>query len=77
VEVSCSKLTLYGELAGKGIQKGVAVAQINPPIFCIFAIQIDSQLMIEPEQITALVTKKGAVKPPSWMYVLPWFTEYP
>jgi hypothetical protein len=39
-ELKCSKVTIYGEYAGEGVQKNVALSKVKGNIFCVFAIQI-------------------------------------
>lgn len=78
------RLTVFGEFAGPGVQKGVALAKIPSLIFAVFGAEIDGQIVFDPTQLTALLTKKGTVQLPKHTYVLPWYpataadgTSYP
>jgi len=68
-------LTIFGEWAGPGVQKGVALASLKQKIFAVFAVQLDQRLLFEPQQIVDFLTKKGTAKLPDRLYVLPWETE--
>lgn len=69
------KLTIFGEYCGAGVQKGVALSKLKNEIFAIFAIDIDSNLVVEPKDIENFMTKGGTIKMPSNVFVIPWHTE--
>jgi len=70
------KLSIFGEMCGPGVQHGVALAQLDTLIFAVFAIQIDQELIIDPEEITTFLTSKSKDKKlPEHIYVIPWHTE--
>lgn len=60
---------VYGEWAGPGIQKGVAVSRIPEKIFAVFAAMPvgGNDLTTDPDALFALV--------PSVAHVLPWYGE--
>lgn len=63
--------TVFGEWAGPGVQKGVALTQIGKKIFAIFAILIGDRLMVSPEHILEFL---GEPKD-ELFYVLPWHDD--
>lgn len=66
-------IVVFGEWCGKGVQKGVAISQIDEKIFAIFAIQLgDSLICVEPEMIS-LALSIPSLKLPKNVHVLPWF----
>ena len=65
---------VFGEWAGPGVQKGVALSQLPKPIFCVFSLRVGALLVIEPEAISAVLTF-GNISMPSDMYVLPWHRD--
>jgi hypothetical protein len=71
------RLTIFGEHCGKGIQKGVALANLPTDLFCVFAVDRDGAIDFEPDSITAQMTKKGTVQLPKQIHVLPWYTVPP
>jgi len=66
-------LTVFGEFAGSSIQKGVALSQLKEIIFAVFAIEVDGSLMINPDEIQKVMTKKSGL--PTGIHVLPWYTD--
>jgi hypothetical protein len=69
--------TVFGEYCGKGVQKGVALAQLNTVFMAVFGIDIGGRLVVEPAEIEAFLTLNGKVKLPNDVLVLPWYeTEY-
>jgi hypothetical protein len=54
-DYKCSKVTIYGEYAGEGVQKGVALANVKGNIFCVFAIQIDNDIHFEPKVLEKMM----------------------
>lgn len=61
---------VYGEWAGPGIQKGVAISEIPKKVFVVFAARPmngSDTLVIEPSQLIGLVEYIPDV------YVLPWY----
>jgi len=63
--------TVFGEWAGPGVQKGVALTQIGKKIFAIFAILIDDRLMVSPEYILKFLGGPND----ELFYVLPWCVD--
>ena len=66
--------TIYGEWAGPGVQKGVALASLPKKIFAVFAARPlagSDELIIEPEQLTSMVEHIPDT------YVIPWYTHLP
>ena len=69
-------IVIFGEWAGKGIQKRCSISSIDKKVFCVFAIQIDpdtdaSKLLISPSEIEKIL---GTNKP-SDVFVLPWYGD--
>lgn len=65
-------VAIYGEWAGPGIQKGVAVNSIPKRIFAVFGARIlesDRNFIFEPSELEALCPKVAD------LYVLPWFNS--
>jgi hypothetical protein len=69
-----SPFAVFGEWAGPGVQKGVALSQLSRPIFCVFSLRVGDQLVIEPDDIRAVLTH-GNISLPSEMHVLPWHRD--
>ena len=63
-------LTFFGEFCGKGIMKNAAISEIEKNIFCVFAVQIDDHLIVEPQ----LIQNYLKFPLPQNMYLLPWQT---
>lgn len=67
-------VTVFGEWAGAGIQKGVALAQVKTKFFAIFAVcngnhdDEDARLLVDPEKIRKLIGDVGL----SNIDVIPW-----
>jgi hypothetical protein len=61
---------IFGEYAGPGIQKGVAITQIPNKIFAVFAAQTmkdeNSEFIVKPEKLQQII---GTIPD---VYVLPW-----
>jgi len=69
------QVVIFGEWCGKGIQKNVAISNIDHKIFAIFAIQIGSnQIIFEPDMIS-LALSIPSVSIPKNVHVLPWFVS--
>lgn len=60
----------FGEWAGKGIQKGDAVCQLDRKYFFVFAIQHADDVIVDPETIERLIPDLDDV------LVLPWMEVY-
>ncbi len=64
---------VFGEWAGPGIEKGMAVSQIPAKVFAVFAVQSgrgeEAHVIYDPEQIRNLLTP--ALECPG-LHVLPW-----
>lgn len=75
-------ITIFGEWAGPGVQKGVASSEAPKKFFAVFAILIhypdlveneDARFSFEPSYINHFLTTAN-VQPPTDLYVLPWET---
>ncbi|KAL6055237.1 Poly(ADP-ribose) polymerase catalytic domain protein [Balamuthia mandrillaris] len=80
-EAACC--TVFGEWCGPGVQKGsvVAVEQIPEHIFAVFAILVGDVLLVEPQQISTLLSSSSSSSstpsyPPN-LHVLPWLSYDP
>jgi hypothetical protein len=70
-------VVIFGEFCGRGIMKGVSIAQIDRKVFCIFAVQVGDDLITDPEAIYGYLA--GATdEDVDWIdgsndiYILPW-----
>jgi len=70
-----SRLCVFGEWCGPGVQKSVALSRLPNTIFAVFAVQMEDVILYEPDEITAFLTHNGTIKLPDHVYVLPWHTE--
>ncbi len=61
--------TVFGEWCGPGIQKGVAISNIDRKIFAVFAVQVDNRVFVDPIEIANLV--RGIHDD---VIILPWAT---
>ena len=59
-------VTFFGEWAGNGIQKGDAVCQLEQKYFFVFAVQVDDDVIVSPQEIGQLIPDLDNV------LVLPW-----
>ena len=50
-----SLLTIFGEWCGSGIQRGVAISNLNRKIFAVFAAQLDGEVIVNPSYINHLL----------------------
>lgn len=66
-----AEYTIFGEWAGPGVQKGVALSQISKKIFAVFAIRVGDKLIIEPNQIHEFLGDASSL-----FYILPYHGEY-
>ncbi len=70
-----SNITIFGEWCGSGIQRGVAISQIERKVFAVFAIQYGgvgeeiAELEIRPEVIRAILA------PNEDIFVLPYYGQ--
>eukprot|EP01121_Diplochlamys_sp_Union-15-3_P018772 TRINITY_DN6903_c0_g1_i2.p1 TRINITY_DN6903_c0_g1~~TRINITY_DN6903_c0_g1_i2.p1 ORF type:complete len:445 (-),score=82.59 TRINITY_DN6903_c0_g1_i2:41-1321(-) len=69
---TCNSLTVFGEWCGKEIMKGAAICTLDKIILAVFAIQIDDQLIIEPDAIKEFLDKP---KLPKEVFVIPYVTD--
>ena len=60
---------VFGEWCGPGVEKGMAVSQAKTKLFAVFAVQVATQVVYDPEKIRALVPQAGA---PPELHILPW-----
>lgn len=75
LDLPTADVTIFGEWAGKKIQSGVAISQLDKRVFAVFAIQYDypSELLIEPQFISQVI-ESGKNRPDN-IYVLPWYGD--
>ena len=66
-------VTVFGEWAGKGIQKSDAISKIENKSFFIFSIRVDDEFIVDPIDLCSVCTSKGLKIPPH-AYILPWAT---
>lgn len=66
-----NNMIIYGEWAGNGVQKGVAISKIPDKIFAVFAAKdlTSNELITEPSELEPLVA--GIPR----TYVLPWYSD--
>lgn len=65
-------LIVFGEWAGPGVQKGVAISQIPQKVFVVFAARLlndEYNLIVDPDYLQGLVNNIPNV------YVLPWYND--
>lgn len=67
-------VTVFGEWAGKGIQKSDAVSKIEEKNFFIFAIRVDDKWITDPRDLFFYTGISGIVNDRQ-INVLPWSTE--
>lgn len=67
-------LTLFGEWAGPGVEKGMAVSGLPHKVFAVFALQWgrgeEARVEVEPERIRAVLPERPELR------VLPWEPAY-
>lgn len=75
------QFTIYGEWCGKGIQKGVAITQIDSKQFAIFSIQIgdcdedgNAEMIIDPTEIDNFLFARF-IELPYNAHILPWYGD--
>lgn len=65
-------ITVFGEWAGPGVEKGMAVSALSEKVFAVFALQVgygtDAKVVSDPLEVTAMLGT-GA---PTNLFVLPW-----
>jgi hypothetical protein len=71
---------VYGEWAGPGIQKGVALNQLKSKIFAVFAIRLmragGDELVVDPTEIDDYFRFIGNDSPDAPdMHIIPWFND--
>lgn len=62
--------TIFGEWCGKGIQKGVSIAQIDRKVFAVFGVQVDERVFVDPTEIANIM--RGVHDD---VLILPWGLE--
>ena len=61
-------VVVHGEWAGRGIQKSDAVSRLEVKRFYVFAIEVDGEMIVEPDEIESYL-------PDLWeLMVLPWYS---
>ena len=65
-------IVIFGEWCGKGIQKGVAVSQVDR-FFAVFAILIplEDKIIIEPNDIKSMLSSLNIDN----LHIIPWFND--
>ena len=63
-------ITFFGEWCGSGIQKGVAISEIDRKVFVVFAIQYCETMIVEPEWIEEIMAP--VLRNTDDIFVLPW-----
>ena len=67
-------ITIFGEWCGKGVQKGVAVSQLDQKIFAVFAMQFgENRVCIHPNLISLALSIPTSVNLPDNVHILPWY----
>jgi len=82
VKGQIAQATVFGEWCGKGVQKGVACSEVDN-FFAVFSIQLTTEseaeaeevLIVEPSDITSILSRNGSIKLPERIHVLPWHTS--
>ena len=75
------KVTIFGEWCGRGIQKGVAITEVDSKHFAMFAIQIgdydedgNATMIIEPSRIRDFFNDRK-INLPENAHILDWYDE--
>ena len=75
------QITIFGEWCGPGVQKGVAITQVEEKQFAIFSIQIDeydedgnADMIIEPSRLKDFFESRK-IDLPDNVHILPWEDE--
>ncbi|KAH3762714.1 RNA ligase 2 [Pelomyxa schiedti] len=68
------KITLFGEWAGPGIQKGtsVSIGKLKNCIWAVFGAISNGEMVVEPDELLSLI---GPHAPPD-LHVIPWMPQY-
>lgn len=73
------KFTIFGEWCGPGVQKGVAITQVDGKQFAVFSIQFgdydedgNAKMIINPEVIRNIIHRPAR---PDNVHVLPWYGD--
>jgi hypothetical protein len=84
-KLSAHTFVVYGEWCGRGIMKGAAICRLSERYFCVFAVRVDDELVIDPTAIEDLIIRfnlldqpqrEEAIKTiPQNLRVLGWQTE--
>ena len=71
------ELVVFGEWAGSGIQRSVAVSKIEQKVFFVFAVmervETGQHYIFEPSDIEKILTQHSPLPPQ--MIIIPWFAE--
>jgi hypothetical protein len=65
-------LVVFGEWCGPGVERGMAVSQVDHKLFVVFAVRDGDHTIVEPDELRALLPAEGA---PAALHVLPWDGE--
>jgi RNA ligase len=62
-------LVVFGEWCGPGVEKGMAISNAPTKRFVVFALQLEEQVLYEPQTLRARLPVHGL---PPELHVLPW-----
>jgi len=62
------KTLVFGEWCGTGVQRGVALSNINRKIFAVFSLSVDQGIIHDPAVITSFFPPKL----PEDLHIIPW-----
>lgn len=65
------KTVVFGEWCGTGIQRNVAICNINKKIFAVFSILVDEGLISDPD----LIAKFFPQELPDTLHIIPWLVS--
>jgi len=69
-------IILYGEWCGKGVQKGVAISDIDRKVFAVFAVQIGLGDMHSPDMVIEPTCIRKLVPEHPDIFVIPWYSSH-
>lgn len=68
-------MTVFGEWAGPGVQKGDAVSLIDKKRFFVFSVSVEGKTYSDPSLILDLLTVGNLSQKPDDVRILPWGTD--
>ena len=73
-----SRVVIFGEWAGPGVQRSVSVCKIEEKSFFVFAVSFvtedEHEMVVDPEEISEIL-KISTPNAPKRMFVIPWFSD--